>query len=83
MQLEIEEIISEISQKRNIPFEVVKSVVYSQFEAARIKLSTPSALNDDVFPNVRIKNLGIFVTTSYRIARLKAFYIEKNKKINI
>ena len=58
MQKEVEKIIKDISLRHGIPYEVAKTVVYSQFECARDKIKEGEHDNLGSFKTVHFKYLG-------------------------
>lgn len=60
MQIVTKRLIKEIAKKHNVSFDVVKAVVYSQFECARTSMGKGIKEDGSGFLNVRIMHIGLF-----------------------
>lgn len=71
MQKKIEKKLKDISLKKGIPFEVVKSIFESQFSLARKITKAANPENLDTFKNIRFKYLGILVARKPQIVKIR------------
>lgn len=70
MQKKIEKLIQSIAEAENIPFEVVKAAVESQFLCAKSFLAKGESGKPETFKNVRLKHIGLFYARPNKIIEL-------------
>ena len=77
MQKRVEEIVKEVAAEMNLPAEVVKAIVESQFQCAREATKKGEAGNPATFLNIRFRHLGLLVARQGQILK-----IDKNARLN-
>jgi hypothetical protein len=67
MQKKVTPLIKSISLKYNVPLDVVKAIINSQFECAREEAKKGEKGKPETFRNVRFKHLGLLVAKPSKI----------------
>ena len=70
MQKKLNPLIKQISLKYNIPMDIVRAIVRSQFECAKENTKKGESGEPDTFLNVRWKHLGLLVARPMQIKRI-------------
>lgn len=76
IQKEIRNLIKEIADELELPFETVREIVYSQFKYVRKELEKGIKNESSTFKNILLKYLGTFYATEAKIN----FYKNKAKR---
>lgn len=77
MQKKLTPLIKSLSLKYNVPEDVVRAVIKSQFECAREETKHGESGKPETFPNVRFKHLGLLVA---RPRKVKAIHNAKQTR---
>lgn len=72
MQKEVEKIIKDISLRHGVPYEVAKTIVYSQFECARNEITKGEHDNLESFKTVHFKHLGKMFPSAMKLSVIKS-----------
>lgn len=71
MQKKVEAVIKDISLRHNVPYEVAKTVVFSQFRKLKEALTEGEHDKPETFNTVNLKYIGKFYATRRKIERIK------------
>jgi nucleoid DNA-binding protein len=77
LQKKVVDIIKEIAERKQLPYNVVEAAVLSQFKTVKQELEKGEKGNFETFRNVRLMHLGLIYTTEKKI---NAINKQKQKK---
>jgi len=77
VQRRVEQIIKEVAEETNLPAEVVKAIVESQFQCAREATKKGEAGNPATFLNIRFRHLGLLLARKGQILKM-----DKNARLH-
>lgn len=83
MQKRLEEILREISEKEQVPFEVLKAIWESQNVGTRDFIAMGEHGEVDTFKNIRWRNFGTFIAKPYVIKKVNDCRINFESKKNL
>lgn len=67
IQKEIRNLIRDIAEEFNLPFETAREIIYSQFKYVRKELEKGVKNEPETFKNILLKYLGTFYATEAKI----------------
>lgn len=82
IQKETRNLIKELAEEFNLPFDTVREIVYFQFKYIRKELESGVRGEPSSYKNILLRYLGTFYTRDIRIIKLAEIMKKKNEEFN-